>query len=176
MKVVGDGPETSNPETPPLRVSIAVGGRFAAFDIARALERRESLEQFLSSYIRAPRERLSIRRLTWSPWLDAARRLGVKLGRSEAAERWFLRAFDRWASRKLRPCSILQGWSGFCVNVLGRARSIGATSVLLRGSAHILEQERLLAQEHARLALDWKGIPLENVEREIRGYDRAEYI
>ncbi|HEY0810006.1 MAG TPA: glycosyltransferase family 4 protein [Longimicrobiales bacterium] len=162
------------------RISIAVHGRFHAFDLAAALLRQGIDVQLLTNYPRAIVKR----------WFPAERtktllmhglltRAAGKITRGDAPE--FLEAavkryFGRWAAhkhKKFQP-DAAHCWSGVAEETL-RARPAAICSVT-RGSAHIGAQKRLLVDEQKRV-----GIPLDQpsdwiVAREEREYHLADRL
>ena len=63
-KLMMHGAEPRDPS-----VAIVVGGRFFAFDIARALQARGRLAAIVSAYPKALRERIALSHLRWNPLL-----------------------------------------------------------------------------------------------------------
>ncbi len=106
----------------------------------------------------------------------AAGRLG--LGRLEARlnER-AVRAFDRWVAGRLGPTDVFHCISSFGVESHRAARErYGALTVCDRGSSHILYQDEVLRDEHARWRVAYHGIPASLIARELEEYETCDVI
>ena len=165
-----------------MRVSVSSGGKFHAFRLAEQMARRGWLRQLLTTYfsprrnargLEIPRERV---RTNLFPELLARipnRVPGLRRGP------WFYwkgEWFDRWASRQLEPCDVLFGWSGFSLKTIRRARELGALTVLVRGSAHIVVQKQLLEDEMRSFGYQANLVDSRIVEKELREYELADFI
>ena len=84
--------------------------------------------------------------------------------------------FAQQAARHLGTPDLVHAWSGSAEPSLLVARKRGVPSVLERSSSHMLEQCRLLREEHAALGLYWEETPRQTVERELREYELAEQV
>jgi glycosyltransferase involved in cell wall biosynthesis len=86
--------------------------------------------------------------------------------------------FGRWAERQLRgePWDVIHCWSGVSEEILASARVRSRCTLLMRGSAHINVQARLLEAEEARtgVALDRPSAWM--IAREIREYALADRV
>ena len=164
----------------PLKIAIVVPGRFHGFDLARALLARGHEVTVLTNY---------------PPWVVArygippanARTFPVhgvlarvlsrlpKTGTFHYPEAGLHRMFGRWAERVLRGVrwDVIHCWSGVSEELLTSTRIEAACTLLMRGSAHINVQARLLEEEEARagVALDRPSAWMR--ERELREYDLA---
>lgn len=146
-----------------LKIAVVVHGRFHAFDLARALLARGHDVVVFTNYPRwaaarfgLPHERVK------SFWVHgaltrAARRLHAA-GVLRSGDGWAHPVFGRWAWARVRRerWDVVHAWSGVAEETLrGWARRPGAC-VLMRGSAHVRAQARLLEEEERRtgVALD----------------------
>jgi len=164
------------------KVAVSVGGRFHAFELARELHRRGCLGQLLTSYPRGravragvPREKvasLPAKELIFQLW----RRLPKPLRRLGRPHYFVSELFDRQARRRLEPCDILIGWSGFSMKTLRRAKEFGAKIILERGSSHILTQTSLLKEEYLAQGLEPVLAHPRIVAKELQEYREADYI
>lgn len=164
-----------------LRVAIVAHGRFHAFDLARELHAQGHDVVTFSTYPAWAAARFGI---------DAASYRGNPvqgvidrgLGRLPAAfarsEAWRHRRFGRWAARAIasRPWDVVHCWSGVSEELLRSPAVRAGCRVLMRGSAHIAEQDELLRAEQARA-----GVPIDRpsawmVAREEREYALADRI
>ena len=158
-----------------MRITIVVGGRWHAFDLARALHRRGHLHRLITNYPRwfvcrwdIPPERVVS--LPLSFWVvKAIYRLGgeaLMMRCQWRVHRWFA----LHAVGHLEGSELIHGWSQWCEPSLLWAHARGIPTVLERSSAHILEQSRLLHAEHARLGLSWTPTHPRIEAMELREY------
>lgn len=160
---------------PPMRITIVVGGRWHAFDLARELHRHGHLHRLITSYPRwfvrrwdLPPEKVVSLSLTF--WLvKAIYRLGGE-ALMMRCQWWVHRWFARRAARHLEGSDLIHGWSQWSEPSLRWARQRGVPTVLERSSAHILEQSRLLREEHQRLGLPWEATHPRIEAMELREY------
>lgn len=161
-----------------MRITIVVGGRWHAFDLARELHHHGHLHRLITNYPRwfvkrwgIPGERVVSLPLTF--WLvKAIYRLGgeaLMMRCQWAVHRWFARR----AVGHLEGSELIHGWSQWSEPSLRWARERGLPTVLERSSAHILEQSRLLREEHARLGLTWAPTHPRIEAMELREYELA---
>lgn len=159
-----------------MKVTIVVGGRWHAFDLARELERHGHLHRLITNYPRwfvrrwgIPAERVVSLPLTF--WLvKAIYRLGgeaLMMRCQWQVHRWFARR----AVAHLEGSELIHGWSQWSEPSLVWARQRGIPTVLERSSAHILEQSRLLREEHQRLGLHWPSTHPRIEAMELREYE-----
>lgn len=66
--------------------------------------------------------------------------------------RWQDEGFDRAISRKLRPADFIHGMPGQCLATFRRAKEMGMLRILNHASGPVEEQERIMEEEHIRLA------------------------
>lgn len=159
-----------------MRITVVVGGRWHAFDLARELHRQGHLHRLITNYPRwfvtrwgipAPK----VVSLPLSFWVvKAIYRLGGE-ALMMRCQWWVHRWFAERAVRHLEGSELIHGWSQWSEPSLQWARRHGIPTVLERSSAHILEQSRLLREEHARLGLRWPPTHPRIEAMELREYD-----
>lgn len=164
-------------------MSISVLGRFHAFDLARELHKRGKLESLITSFPKyAARDFQVPKHLIRSlPSVEVLRRVWLRspplLKRIFDARAIIRDKYDRAAAKHISPnCDIFVGWSGASLRSLQRAKELGATTILERGSCHIAVQDRILREEAERSACD---IPLpsrQEIEQERLEYEQADFI
>ena len=90
----------------------------------------------------------------------------------KAAEPAVLKTFGRWAAERLarEPWDVIHCWSGVSEELLRRGGPGERRTILMRGSAHIDEQNELLRDEEART-----GTPLDRPGDWIIARERREY-
>jgi starch synthase len=164
-----------------MRVTIVVGGRWHAFDLARCLHRHGHLHRLITNYPRwfvrrwdIPAERVVS--LPFTFWLvKAIYRVGgeaLMMRCQWAVHRWFANR----AVRHLSGSEVIHGWSQWSEPSLRWARERTIPTVLERSSAHILEQSELLRQEYDRLGLTWPATHPRIEAMELREYDLCETV
>jgi glycosyltransferase involved in cell wall biosynthesis len=83
---------------------------------------------------------------------------------------------DVYASRRIPDgVDIVAGWSSQCRRTLRAANQRDLVSIVVRGSAHILEQVDILREEHARLGVPFHQDP-RVVDRELEEYAEARFV
>jgi len=159
-----------------MKVTIVVGGRWHAFDLARELHQAGHLHKLITNYPRwfakrweIPPEKVVSLPLTF--WLV---KLIYKLGGEALMMRCQWRVhqwFAKRAVKHLEGSELIHGWSQWSEPSLQWARVRGIPTVLERSSAQIEEQSRLLREEHARLGLTWTPTHPRIEAMELREYE-----
>lgn len=165
------------------QVVVSVWGRFWAFELAHELQRRHALSRLITSYPRYAAERFGVdrsnvvscvlpeayvrlaRRFT-APWI--ARRADAH------ARRWYESASRRALGHE--EGDIFVGWSSTSLSLIRDARRRGMVTVVERGSSHIVEQERILREEHARYGHPMEDIPSAVIDQELAEYEEADFV
>jgi glycosyltransferase involved in cell wall biosynthesis len=164
---------------PPLRIAVAVHGRFHGFDLAEGLHRRAKLERLITTYPALAARRFVSRDLplVTAPWLEGWRRLAQRFRLSETAEYGIGVSFSRFAARRLPPeATVFVGWSGASLEALLAAKAAGMATVVERGSTHIAHQAEILTEAYAAEGLPGVAIDPRVIERELTEYDVADAI
>jgi glycosyltransferase involved in cell wall biosynthesis len=162
-----------------LRVAIVAHGRFHAFDLARELRDLGHDVALFSNYPAWAVERFGIRREDYSGlWSHGGveRVMGrLAPGALRATEATRHRWFGRWAARALdgHEWDVVCGWSGVSEEWLTSARIVTRCRLLMRGSAHIVEQAMLLAHEERRVGASVERPSDWMIAREQREYEHA---
>jgi glycosyltransferase involved in cell wall biosynthesis len=178
-----------------MKIAVVVHGRFHGFDLARALLRRgHNLTLFTNYPGWAVRQFGFPAKRVRSFWLhgiaskgayrlhDAINGIAWK-GASRlpdairgTPEPWLNPVFGSWAAKELsrERWDVIHAWSGISEEIY-KSGSKSQLNLIMRGSAHIRTQERILREEErrtgARLALPGRWIR-EREEREYRLADR----
>ena len=168
----------SNIDQRRMTVAIVVGGRFVAFDIARALQRRNSLAGILSAYPRARGEGIRDGLLRWNPVLGMREALARRMHREHTEEVDYRYAvkFARWAAQRVPEADVMQAWTGYALEPRAAARRAGAKTIAFRGSAHIRTQVELLREEFVSFGLQAPRGHDAIIERECDEYDSADMV
>ena len=164
------------------KIAIVAHGRFHAFDLARALLRRGHDVTLFTNY-----PRWAVRRFDFpekrvrSCWLHGViSRVATKFYQSGAAryEEWFHTLFGRWAATELEKESwdVVHSWSGVSEEILRSLSTKTTLKLLMRGSAHIVTQARLLEEEEIRVGQRQERPSQWMIAREQREYDLVDAV
>lgn len=164
-----------------MKVTIVVGGRWHAFDLARELNKDGHLHKIITNYPKwfvckwnIPKDKITSLPLTFY-----VVRLIYKLGGEKLMMKcqWFVHSwFAKRVVRHLEGSELIHGWSQWSEPCLRWAKERGIKTVVERSSAHILEQSKLLTKEYRRLGLKWVETHPKIVEMELREYQLADRI
>ncbi len=164
-----------------MKVTISVGGRFHAFNLAQQLYRHGHLERLITSYPKFAVVKYGIPpdKIISLPLKEVLARAHSRLPtwlQQRDLDFYFNDWFDRQAARHLPPCDICVAWSGFGLQTIRRAKAKGAMTVIVRGSAHILKQRSILLEEYARWGIRVNPMPEKTVQKELNEYAETDYI
>jgi glycosyltransferase involved in cell wall biosynthesis len=166
-----------------MKIAVVVHGRFNAFELARALLERGHDVTLFTNYPKwavgrfdFPRDRAR------SFWIHGAlTRAGQTLDRTKIMsypEDKLHRMFGHWAAKQIQreQWDVVLVWSGVAEEVLQTLTDRGEAKFVVRGSAHIRTQAKLLQEEERRT-----GFPLDRpstwmIAREIREYSLADRV
>lgn len=165
-----------------MRIAMGVHGRFHAFELAKALWARGEDVTLFTNYPAFALKRFGVdsARARTCPTHGVLVRLR---GRLDPHLRWpgcdamLHRMFGRWLRRVVtaRQWDVSYTWSGVSEELL-RAPSCARTRLLVRGSAHIRTQLRLLTEEEERTGAPQEKPHAWTVAREEREYDLADAV
>jgi glycosyltransferase involved in cell wall biosynthesis len=162
-----------------MKVSIIVGGRFHAFNLAEELNKNGILKQIITSY---PKfnvtknfniDRNKIKSLPLKELISRS-----PFNRIFGLDDKITDYFDKKASSliDLKDLDILVGWSSFSLNSFLKAKNSKCLKILERGSTHIQYQKDILEKEYSIHGIEPK-IPSDHiVDKEKQEYDLADYI
>lgn len=162
-----------------LKVSIAVHGRYHAFDLARGLFEKGHLVQLATTYPRYAAQRFLPRGvpLRSAPRFEIWRRLAARFAFVPQADPGVSIGFGKFAARTLPDdAHLLVGWSSAICEAIEPAQARGMKVCVERGSTHILHQLRVLGDAAARSNISPPGTPTEIIERELWEYENADAI
>ena len=86
--------------------------------------------------------------------------------------------FDKWVACRLRfvgDFDIFIGWSGMSLHSIRLAKKLGKTTILERGSSHIVFQNNILKNEYAKFNISF-SINKKIIKKELQEYQEADYI
>jgi len=159
-----------------MKVTIIVGGRWHAFDLAYELSRNNLLYRIITNYPKfktrewnIPDENVISLPLTFL-LTQAAYRIG---GESWGMKGQFLihQLFARAAARHLVGSTIIHGWSSFSEPAIQWAQEHGIPFLLERSSAHMTVQTQILREEHSKLGVTWNETHPKIIKQELREYE-----
>jgi glycosyltransferase involved in cell wall biosynthesis len=162
-----------------LKVSIAVHGRYHAFDLARGLHEKGHLAQLATTYPRFAAQRFLPPgvRLKSAARFEIWRRLASRFSFVPRADPGVSIGFGKFAARTLPDdAHLLVGWSSAIREAIEPAHARGMKVCVERGSTHILHQARVLRDAAARSNVSAPDTPPEIIERELWEYDNADAI
>jgi glycosyltransferase involved in cell wall biosynthesis len=166
-----------------MNVCVSVCGRFHAFDLASELHNRKCLKTLFTSYPAFKTRQWNIPEdRTYSfPIYEMATRAWnlfpkvLKRGTDLLPRLYEL--FDNQVSTSISAgTDVFVGWSGMCLRSMARAKAMGATTVVERGSCHISFQKSILDRESEITGARMLGVHSRTVENELREYNSADFI
>jgi len=166
-----------------MKVTIVVGGKFHAFDLAEQLEKKSHLLNLITSY---PKwkickfyniEKKKIKSVVLKEIIE---RIIIKLKLSNYLNFIFFylnKYFEYFASKKVdyKNSDILVGWSGFSHKAFQKSKNYNIIKILERGSSHIKYQTEILLEEYKKFNLKYKIYP-NLIKQELIEYDLADFI
>lgn len=168
-----------------MRIALAAGGRFHAFQLAHQLYTRNVLQKLYTFYYTKNDHSLVplqyVKNILPCKILD---RLVVrlKLARFFNASRLNVindNLFDYCLKKQIEPNGQLDlfiGWGNYILHSIPTIRKRGATIILESGSCHIETQQELLYKEYQKLGLDYPPLHPYNREKMVEEYAQADYI
>ena len=162
-----------------MKVIVSVKGRFHGFNLAQELFRRNALHKLVTTYPKFMAKRFEIPRKKVISFLD----LEI-LGRSYRRIRddywrvsnWFNVQFDKRVAKNITPADLFVGWSSSSLNSIRKAKSLGMTTIVERGSSHILYQKEIVEEESAMFGSSIQAVHPAVIETELKEYEEADYI
>ena len=162
-----------------MKISIIVGGRFHAFNLAEQLNKKKYLKQLITSYPKYfVNKRFEISK-------DQIKSIYLK----ELVQRSFINKiynfndllteyFDLKAKSLLdyKDLDILIGWSSFSYHSFLNIKNTKCIKVLERGSSHIEFQNEIINEEYLIQNIKPKPISKYIIEKEKKEYELADYI
>lgn len=164
-----------------MNITLVVGGRWHAFDLARELHLRGNLHRIITNYPtwvvarwEIPKEKIKSLPATFY-LIKAIYKIGgegLMMRMQWLVHQWFAKE----AALHLSGSELVHAWSSFAEPSLIWAKERGIPTVLERSSAHILEQSKILNREHQKLGINWTKTHSKIEHMELREYELAERI
>ena len=166
-----------------MRLTIIVGGRFHAFDLAYQLQKRKIIFELITSYPKFIVKKYNIK-------INNVKSIFIKeflkrffdkfkfISRTFDYNYWLNYYFSRKAANIINynNTDLLIGWSGFSYHSFKKAQKFHCIKILERGSSHILQQVKILKEEYKILKLKPELPSKRIIETELKEYDLADYI
>ena len=165
-----------------MNITISVGGRYHAFNLAQQLLKRNYLGRLITSYPKnevikygIPKKKIAsilLKEIMERGW----RTLPAFIRRNYDPQYLIHEVYDHFASKAVISSDIFVGWSSYSLHSIRKAKQQGAIAILERGSSHILYQNDLLKEEYRRTGVK---VPLPHpkiIEKELREYDDTDYV
>jgi len=87
----------------------------------------------------------------------------------------FGRVSANYLKERFKECDLFVGFASFSLESIREAKKAGCTTVLERGSSHILHQRKLLEEEFSLFGMKFQ-MPDKLVERQLKEYEETDYI
>ncbi len=163
------------------KVTIVVGGRWHAIDLARELYQAGWLHRVITNYPKFKTRQWGVPddKVVSLPSTFILNRAIPKLA-GETMMRKFLPQSYRWFAKTavayLEGSTLIHVWSSTAEPSINWAKHNGIPVVLERSSAHITVQSQILEEEYKQLGLVCREVHPEIVAQELREYQLADRI
>ncbi len=159
-----------------MKVTIIVGGRFHAFDLAEQLQKNDMLYQLVTTYPKSKTKRFNIpeEKLLTFPLIEYFKRGVHKIFGFYPLNYFLSDLFDKLASKSVKKdADVYIIWAGMALHTIKKIRKENpkAKIILERGSTHIVEQNELLKKVIEKELIDKRTI-----EKEQQEYDLTNFI
>ena len=163
------------------KITIVVGGRWHAIDLARELSQAGWLHRLITNYPKFKTRQWGVPddKVVSLPLTMILNRAIPKIGGEKMMRKvlplsyyWFARA----AVPYLEGSTLIHAWSSTAEPSINWAKQNGIPVILERSSAHITVQSQILEQEYKQLGLVSSEVHPEIVDRELREYQLADRI
>ncbi|MGL5835768.1 MAG: glycosyltransferase family 4 protein [Waterburya sp.] len=163
------------------QVTIVVGGRWHAIELARELHHAGMLHRLITNYPKFKTRHWGVPddKVVSLPFTLFLNRLipqilGQNLYRQLLP--WLYRLFAYSAARHLEGSDIVHGWSSVAEPAIHWAKQNGVPFVLERISTHITLQSQILASEYDKLGFVNQEIHPQLIKQELKEYQQADRI
>ena len=167
-----------------MKISIIVGGRFHAFNLAEQLDKSNILKQLITSYPKffiKKNFNINDKLILSFPLKEIFFRSLKKIGfidRIFDIDLFTANMFDKQASKNIdfKNTDIIIGWSSFSLKCFELANKYDCVKILERGSSHIEYQNEILREEFEILKLNPNLISSKLIDKEKKEYEISDYI
>lgn len=164
-----------------MKVTISVGGRFHAFDLAKELQAKGYLHQLVTSYpnFEVKKYGISVDKISSVFTKEIIERINRKYLKI-LPDIYICDWYDKIASNKIDlESDVYIIWSGFALNTIKRIRkhNPNAKIILERGSTHIEFQKDILLKAYSLAGINKTKLPHQDIiKKESLEYELADYI
>ena len=165
-----------------MKFAVVVHGRFHAFDLVRALLKRGHQITVFTNYPKWAVKRFGLPldciRSFWIHGVLCRIAGRIREITGSSLDRWTHQMFGRWARHQLRRESwdVIHAWSGVAEEIYRDPAFNRTLKLVMRGSAHIREQDRILAEEEERIGRRIERPNRWMIDREEREYTLTDRI
>ena len=166
-----------------MRVVLSTWGKSQMFNLARQMQRRDSLEAVLTTFSRYQlrREGIAPEKLIINSLLHFSLIVKWRLGlfHSKLDQGW-LKLIDRnqqaFIARRMPDCDVVVGMSGAGLTAGRMVQRRGGKWICDRASAHLAYGDEIMAEEFARFGLPPQPTDPWLLEKELTEYAEADHI
>lgn len=162
-----------------MNISIIVGGRFHAFNLAEQLNLNNNLNQLITSYPRFYlKNKYKINQSKIKSIIFKEIISKFRLNKFKKLDDYIIEYFDKKASKLIdfKNLDILIGWSSFSLHSFKNAQKYNCLKILERGSTHIEYQNDIVKEEYSLNNIKPKLTSNFIIEKEKQEYEIADYI
>lgn len=166
-----------------MKVSIIVGGKFHAFNLADQLNKKNNLECIITSYPKFLTKKYNIKnkKIKSIIFKEIFLRFINKfffIKNLFDSDLFLCNYFSKKASKLVnyQSSDIILGWSSFSKESFLIAKNYNCIKILERGSSHIKFQEEILKKEYKKLKIKPRLPSKQIIKKEIEEYNLADYI
>ena len=166
-----------------MKISIIVGGKFHAFNLAEQINNKKYLQQIITSYPKSYLKKYGVNKnkiysiILKEILLKIFNKINF-LNHIFDYNYLLCEYFDNKASDNINydKVDILVGWSGFSRKCFIKAKKFNCIKILERGSSHIKFQHKILTDEYKSLGIKPNVPSSQMIKKEIEEYDLADFI
>ena len=166
-----------------MKISIIVGGKFHAFNLAEQINKKKYLQQIITSYPKSYLKKYGVSKnkiysiILKEILLKIFNKINF-LNHIFDYNYLLCEYFDNKASDNINydEVDILVGWSGFSRKCFIKAKKFNCIKILERGSSHIKFQHKILTDEYKSLGIKPNVPSSKMIKKEIEEYDLADFI
>ena len=166
-----------------MKISIIVGGKFHAFNLAEQINKKKYLQQIITSYPKSYLKKYGVNKnkiysiILKEILLKIFNKINF-LNHIFDYNYLLCEYFDNKASDNINydKVDILVGWSGFSRKCFIKAKKFNCIKILERGSSHIKFQHKILTDEYKSLGIKPNVPSSKMIKKEIEEYDLADFI
>ena len=166
-----------------MKISIIVGGKFHAFNLAEQINKKKYLQQIITSYPKSYLKKYGVNKnkiysiILKEILLKIFNKINF-LNHIFDYNYLLCEYFDNKASDNINydEVDILVGWSGFSRKCFIKAKKFNCIKILERGSSHIKFQHKILTDEYKSLGIKPNVPSGKMIKKEIEEYDLADFI